>query len=132
MISSLGACPLPSKSIDLGESRGTFDLPVFVKTPDDQTITINVEFLDTVYNILTKIQQKSHSVCDVDRLMYGGKQMEEDKLVTDYNIQKYSTINVLINIEGGVTISPGVKKELKRRIQVFTEFRYLQNKYLQN
>jgi ubiquitin len=72
---------------------------IFVKTLTGQTITLDVSDTDKIGDIKKKIQAKQQIPWDQQRLIFSGKELEDNKQVQDYDIDKASTLHLVIRLK---------------------------------
>ena len=77
-------------------------LCVFVKTLTGKTITLDLDYSDTIDIVKEKIQVAEDIPPDQQRLIFSGSQLEDGKTVANYYIENESTICLVLRLRGGM------------------------------
>ncbi|XP_018603657.1 NEDD8-like [Scleropages formosus] len=77
-----------------------------VKTLTGKEIEIDIEPTDKVERIKERVEEKEGIPPQQQRLIYSGKQMNDEKTAADYKIQGGSVLHLVLALRGGAPYTP--------------------------
>jgi ubiquitin len=74
------------------------DLHIYVKTLTGQTIELDLKESSTILELITMIRDKKGIPPEQQRLIFAGKQLEDDRPVSGYGISNESTLHLVLRL----------------------------------
>lgn len=76
-------------------------MQIFIKTLTGRKQSFNFEATNTVLDVKQALQEKEGITTDQIRLIHGGKQLADDKILSEYKIAAGATIHMVLSLRGG-------------------------------
>lgn len=71
---------------------------IFIKTLTGKTITVETELSDTVLAVKQKVQKQEGIPPEQQRLLFTGKQLEDDRTLADYAVKDNSVLHLVLRL----------------------------------
>ncbi len=109
-----GAVQLQQQQTPTSSNRNDGKIQLFFKTLTNRTRVLRAHPSATILELKQQFFDIEGVPVDAQRLIYGGKELEDERTLTDYNIQQESTIFPVLRLRGGGVGSKSKGKVFKQ------------------
>lgn len=106
IINMLQASSQRKTSVPVDEICSPGEIRIFVKTLSGSLIQLVMKSLDTIEDIKRRIESKHGVPVDQQRIIYCGKQLQNNRSLADYCIKDLSTMHLILRMRGGQNSCP--------------------------
>ena len=89
---------LPGDRPQLGEGS----MPIFISTLTGRVVTVKTACYETIEDVKERVEQAEGIPIDQQRLVYMGKQLDDERTLSDYNIGKNAELHLVLRLRGGM------------------------------
>lgn len=89
------------------------DFPICIKSLTGKQTSVNVHHKMIVSELKDMIEKIEQTPFDQQRLVYNGKQLEDDRTLDYYNIQKDTVVHIILRIRGGMFHETSARKDFE-------------------